>query len=145
MKGKRPCGNEERGFTLIEIIAVVVVIGILATILVPGVARHIRRAKEVAAKGMISRIKGAVEEFNMDNGRYPGSLNDLVVKPGDVKRWPKGGYLDGRRSVPSDPWGGKYYYKTPGSEGHDYVIGSHGRDGKPGGEDDIDCWQILEE
>ncbi len=113
----RKKSERRRRFTLIEIMAVVIILGILATVLIQNVTHHVRKARRVAAKTKIVRLQNAIQMFSMDNNRYPNSLNDLVTKSSDVKRWPREGYLDGLRSVPKDPWGNEYFYKAPGPDG----------------------------
>lgn len=135
------------GFTLIEIMAVIIILGILSVILVKKVTDQVQRARQVAAGAKIVSFQGAVQFFAMDNSRVPRLLTELVSKPADAKHWPPDGYLDGLRKVPKDPWGNEYFYRTPGSDGREYIIGSYGKDGKEGGEDwdkDLDCWKIQE-
>ena len=85
--------------------------------------------------------------FFMDNNRFPSSLQELVQRPGDVKIWPKDGYLHGATTAPDDPWGNPFEYRAPGPDGHDYTIISRGEDGKDGGDDfaaDLSCWETGE-
>ena len=145
MPGKM--SERRRRFTLIEIMAVIVILGILATVLIRNVTNQVRKARRTAATTKIVWLQNAVQMFSMDNNRYPNSLGGMVVKPADVKRWPRQGYLDGLRSVPKDPWGNDYFYKMPGPDEREYIVGSYAKDGKEGGEDwdeDLDCWKIQE-
>ena len=134
-----------RRFTLIEIVAVVVILGILAVAVINIAGREVIRAKISAAKGHIRQIEDAVQMFIMDNARYPEKLSDLVTEPTYASDWKKGGYL---KVLSKDPWGINYFYKVPGPDDRPYVIGSYGADKKDGGEDDnadITCWNIYDE
>lgn len=136
-----------RRFTLIEIMAVIVILGILATVLIRNVTHQVRKARRTATKTKIVWLQNAIQMFSMDNNRYPSSLSDLIVKSADAKRWPQDGYLDGLRTVPKDPWDNDYFYKVPGLDDREYIVGSYAKDGKKGGEgwdEDLDCWKIQE-
>lgn len=134
------------GFTLIEILVVIVILGILAALIVPRVMDRPDQARVTAARADIAAIIGALKLYKLDNGTYPSpeqGLEALVKKPerGEIPRnWKSGGYLE---RLPSDPWGHEYQYLYPGIRGEMDVF-SFGRDGKPGGEDydaDIGSWQ----
>ena len=137
---------QERGFTLIEIMVVVIIIGLLAAIVAPNVIGRVDDAQITRAKADISQIENALKFYRLDNFAYPSSeqgLEALVTKPNDpnIKNWKTGGYLD---RVPKDPWGNPYLYLNPGNNGEIdvYTLGS---DGKPGGEDaaaDIGNWEL---
>ena len=124
-----------RGFTLIEILVVVVILGILAAVVVPQVMRHPGEARIVAAKQDIQTIVTQLNTYKLDNYTYPGTeqgLDALMRKPSgapDAPNW-KGPYLEQLRK---DPWGKPYLYLHPGSHG-DIDVFSYGADGKPGGE-----------
>ena len=126
------------GFTLTEIMLVVVIIGILAALVIPRIAGSGERARVIAAQADINGgIKSALGQYEVDNGFYPKSLQDLLVQPGNARNW-HGPYLD---SVPMDPWGNKYVYYYPGKpnpSGYDLL--SVGPDGREGTEDDIGNW-----
>ena len=137
------------GFTLIEIMAVVLIIGLLSTIVGTMVFRQIDKAKVTAAKAQISSLGGVLELYRMDNGRFPNTeqgLTALVQAPtiDPVPRnYPAGGYIkDGR--LPEDPWGEPYHYEMPGTNNpHGYDLWSLGADNQPGGEDadaDLGNW-----
>lgn len=134
----------EAGFTLIEIMVVVIIIGILAAIVAPNVIGRIDDAQITKAKAEISNISSALKFYRLDNFAYPTTeqgLNALVAKPNDpmVKNWKPGGYLE---RMPKDPWGNPYLYLNPGNHGEIDVY-TLGRDGRPGGEGidaDIGNW-----
>ena len=135
------------GFSLIEMLAVILILALLATVLIPSVVDKVEGARYTLAKTDVTTLDEAVVSFQLDQGRLPNSLDELVAKPADAKRYPENGYLDGLRVVPVDPWDNRYIYKTPGADGRRYVILCHARDGREGGEgwdEDIDCWRIRE-
>jgi len=137
------------GFTLIEILVVVVIIGLLTTVVVASVIGRIEDAKRTKALAEISGFKTALQSFYLDNGFYPTSdmgLRALVEKPADdrVKKFPEGGYLD-PALVPPDPWGNEYVYSSPGVHSRDFDIVSYGADGLEGGEGndaDVQSWSV---
>ncbi|MBZ0224346.1 MAG: type II secretion system major pseudopilin GspG [Dokdonella sp.] len=140
MRRNRHCkahAADNRGFTLIEILVVVVILGILAAIVVPKVMDRPGEARIVKAHQDISSIGSALNLYKLDNYAYPSTeqgLEALIAKPTgqpEAANW-KGPYLQAR-SVPKDPWGRPYQYASPGQHG-DFDISSFGADGKPGGE-----------
>jgi general secretion pathway protein G len=138
--------HEQSGFTLIEIMVVVVIIGILASLVAPSVMRRIDEANVVKAKQDIRAYETALNLYRMDNFRYPTTdqgLKALVEKPADpnVRNWKEGGYI---QSMRKDPWGNDYVFLSPGTRG-EYDIYTLGADGQPGGEGndaDIGNWNI---
>ena len=134
------------GFTLIELMVVVVILGILATIIMPRVLGRPEQARRMKAKIDIRNIQSALALFKTDTGRFPTTsegLEVLVSDPG-IKGYNSDGYLD---KVPSDPWGNKYIYISPGVYSKDYDLESFGKDGEDGGEGDnadIESWNLDE-
>jgi general secretion pathway protein G len=128
-----------QGFTLLELLVVVVIITILATIVGVKVAQRPGQARVAAAKAQIANFRTALQMYRMDNGRFPTmeqGLKALCEKPTTQpvpERYAEGGYLESRR-VPADPWGREYVYIVPGPGGEPYEIISYGSDGEPGGE-----------
>lgn len=141
----RHLSRRQRGFTLIEILVVMIILGILGGVVVLNVMNRPDEARMVAAKHDINTISAGLKVYRLDNGVYPSTeqgLQALVRKPetGDVPRnWKSGGYLE---KLPKDPWGNDYQYLNPGARGEVDVF-SYGADGRPGGEGnnaDIGSW-----
>jgi len=138
-----------RGFTLIELMVVIIILGILAMYVMPKIMGRPDEARQVKARLDIASLETAIKLYKLDNGMYPGTeqgLQALVAQPETgtlAKKWRKGGYLEKNR-VPKDPWGNEYIYLCPGVN-DDYDIISYGADGVSGGEDknkDINSWDI---
>lgn len=136
----------QKGFTLIEIMVVIVIIGILATLVVPRIMGRPDEARVVSAKHDVVTLVQALKLYKLDNARYPTTeqgLNALVTKPSTdpaPMNWKMGGYLD---KLPQDPWGNPYQYNNPGTHNNEIDVYSFGADGKPGGTDndsDIGNW-----
>ena len=133
-----------RGFTLIELMIVVVILGLLATIIMPRILNRPEQARRVKAKIDIRNIESALALFKTDTGRFPTTsegLEVLVTNPG-IKGYNSDGYLD---KVPLDPWGNRYIYVCPGLQSKDYDLESYGKDGEDGGADDnadIESWNL---
>ncbi|TAL05493.1 MAG: type II secretion system protein GspG [Verrucomicrobia bacterium] len=134
-----------RGFTLIELMLVLVILGVLAAIVVPKFAGTGERAKQTAARTQIGAFSTALSAFEVDNGYYPrgkDGLFALIQKPNDAQNW-HGPYLEEKGGIPNDPWGRPYLYECPGKHNtSSYDIMSAGFDGKEGTEDDITNWQL---
>jgi general secretion pathway protein G len=125
-----------RGFTLLELLVVILIIGLLTGIVAPRFFSQISRSEATAAKAQIDAFDKALQAYRIDMGRYPTSsegLQALLTAPGSDARW-RGPYLKG--AVPPDPWGMPYRYTFPGSGAKDFELVSHGRDRKPGGSGD---------
>lgn len=138
-----------KGFTLIEIMVVVVILGILASVIVPRIMSRPDEAKMVKTKHDILTIETALDLYRLDNGYYPSSdqgLEALTIEPSTEPRprnWKSGGYL---KSVPLDPWGAPYRYQNPGDMS-EIDIFSYGSDNKPGGEGidtDVGNWVRID-
>lgn len=136
-----PGSRHRGGFTLIEMLLVLVILATLAAIVVPKFTGRSEQAKVTAAKTQISSFETALEAFEVDNGYYPkgdDGLSLLVEKPKDAKNW-RGPYL--KKGIPLDPWDNAYIYESPGKYNEDgYDIMSVGPDGRKGGDDDITNW-----
>ncbi|MBX9718634.1 MAG: type II secretion system major pseudopilin GspG [Microbacteriaceae bacterium] len=121
-----------RGFTLLELLVVVVIIGLLASYVGPRYFSQLGKSEITTAKAQMQAFSRALDQYRLDLGRYPTTeqgLNALLIRPGDEARW-NGPYL--QSAVPLDPWGKAYVYRQPG-EKNDYDIVSYGKDGAPGG------------
>ena len=120
------------GFTLLELLVVVAIIGLLAGYVAPRYFGQVGRSEVNAAKAQIDALEKALDQYRLDTGTYPSNelgLNALVTRPPNEAKW-NGPYL--RKGVPLDPWGKPYLYKMPGEKG-DYDLISYGKDGQPGG------------
>lgn len=140
--------NNEKGFTLIEIMVVIIIIGILAGIVGVNVMERLDDAKQTQAKNQIDAFRTALKLYRLDNGIYPSNdqgLQALVTKPESgtlPRKWREGGYLD---RIPKDPWKNDYYYQCPGLHGEFDII-SYGNDNEPGGDGnntDITSWEDV--
>jgi general secretion pathway protein G len=127
--------RNNRGFTLMEIMLVVIIIGILAAIVVPNLGGRSEQAREQAAMAQIKNFGVALDLFELDMGDYPDKLDELVKKPSSGKNW-KGPYLRNMTSVPKDPWGSQYNYQVD-KDSNSYSLFSVGKDGRANTEDDI--------
>ena len=136
--------KRQHGFSLLEIMVVVVIIGILAALIVPRLMDRPDQARVVAARQDIAALMQALKLYRLDNGRYPSGeqgLQALMKPPGNTGGMPVGPYLE---RLPNDPWGAPYQYANPGQHGEIDVF-SFGADGKAGGEagnSDIGSWQL---
>jgi general secretion pathway protein G len=135
------------GFTLIEIMVVVVIIGLLAAVIVPNLMGNVDKARVTKARQDIQAIETALTMFRLDNSKYPTTdqgLRALVQQPTDpsIRNWRPGGYV---KKPSRDPWGNDYQYVYPGTHGTEYDLSSLGADGQPGGEGldaDIGNWDV---
>lgn len=123
------------GFTLLELLVVMAIIGLLAAYVGPKYFAQLGKSEQTTAKAQIESFSKALGLFRLHTGRFPTTaegLNSLMVKPANVRGW-NGPYLE--KEIPLDPWSNKYTYKFPGSDGKDFDIISYGSDGQPGGTD----------
>ena len=140
---RRLRNTSRAGFTLIEIMVVVVILGILAALVAPKILGRTDEARVVAARQDIKTIMQSLKLYKLDNFHYPSTeegIKALVERPAEAKNWREGGYLDG---LPKDPWGGEYLYLKPGAHGGEIEGFSYGADGAPGGEGpdaDVGSW-----
>lgn len=143
------CQKSCSGFTLIELMVVIVILGILAGLIIPRIMGRPEEARRMKARVQIESIETALKLYKLDNGSYPSTdqgLQALVEAPsvGELaKNWRKGGYLE-KGKVPKDPWDNEFIYLSPGVNG-DFDLSSYGKDGQPGGEGDnadINNWEL---
>jgi general secretion pathway protein G len=137
------CNRQPAGFTLLELLVVMVIIGLLAGYVGPRYFAQIGKSEVKTARAQIQAFGKALDTYRLDVGRYPTTeqgLDALFARPENESKW-QGPYL--QKAAPADPWGNKYMYRSPGEHG-DYDLMSYGRDGKAGGSDedaDITNWQ----
>ncbi len=141
--------RSSRGFTLIELMVVIVILSVLAVWVAPKIMGRPDQAKQVKAQVDIQSLETALKLYKLDNGQYPTTdqgLEALVRKPDTgkaAKNWRTGGYIE-KGKIPKDPWGNEFIYLSPGAHS-DFDITSYGADGEPGGEEydqDINNWEI---
>ncbi len=143
-EGRRHRG--QKGFTLIELIVVMIILGLLAALVAPRMFGRVGQAKQKAAYTQIELFGTALDSFRLDVGRYPTTsegLEALINQPSDAEGW-NGPYLK-KEEIPLDPWNHPYHYRSPGEHG-DYDLFSYGADNAEGGEGedmDIVSWKSL--
>jgi len=136
---KRVCQRVTRfqgGFTLLELLVVILIIGLLTGIVAPRFLSQISKSEATTAKAQMDAFDKALQAFRIDMGRYPTAgegLQALVTAPANDTRW-RGPYL--KDNIPLDPWGSAYQYRSPSTRGKDYDLLSYGRDRAPGGSGD---------
>ena len=134
--------TDMRGFTLLELLVVIVIIGLLAGYVGPRYFSQVGKSEVQVARAQIDALEKALDQYRLDTGHYPSTeigLTALVTKPASEPKW-SGPYL--KKTVPLDPWGRAYQYKSPGDHG-DFDLISFGKDGQPGGTgeaEDIKNW-----
>jgi general secretion pathway protein G len=137
--------HRSAGFTLIEMMVVMVIIGLLMALVGPRFIRQEEKAKLKAARAQVELLGTALDTFRLDVGRYPTAQEGLAAlqqRPFGLDRW-DGPYLK-KGTVPKDPWDRPYYYRSPGEGGRPYDLLSYGADGAPGGDGDnrdINSWE----
>ncbi len=138
------------GFTLIEVMVVIIILGLLAAIVMPRLVGQTDKARYEQAKIQMRILEDALKRYRLENGRFPTTgqgLQALVQKPSSPpipRNWPTGGYLD-KPEVPPDPWGNPFIYVSPGQHGPDYDMISLGADSIEGGEgydQDVQSWSL---
>ncbi len=126
----------QQGFTLIEVMVVIVILGILAALIVPNVMGRGEKAKMDTTVIALNSTASALDQYKVDNNRYPsmqdGGLEALVTQPASAKNWLPGGYVKG--GYPKDSWDNDMQYVIPGTDGRPFDLYSYGADGQPGGE-----------
>jgi general secretion pathway protein G len=140
VKKNRNVRPGQRGFTLVEMMVVIVIIGILATVVIVNISGKADKARVEATQALLKQLGGQMEMFKLDHNRYPENLNDLYKMPSyvDPKKWPGGGYIT---EQPMDGWGKEFYLRIPGPDNSPFDIVSLGEDGLPGGEGvNADLW-----
>lgn len=136
---RHPCSMHQahsQGFTLLELLVVLIIIGLLAGIIGPNLFKHVGQSEVTTAKAQMDMLGKALDSYRLDNGHYPTSSQGLTAlnrAPADEPKW-RGPYM--KKEIPADPWGNAYQYRNPGSQGHDYEIISLGKDGRSGGQGD---------
>jgi len=127
------------GFTMVELMAMLIIIGLLATLVVTKVASKIDQARETTTKANLKALAAAVNQFRMDTARFPSEdegLLALIEQPSDVETWEPGGYLE-TTDIPKDGWGNEFIFELYPESGKQFVIRSSGPDGEQGTEDDL--------
>ena len=133
---KRQRIKMEKGFTMVELMAILIIIGLLAALVVTKVADKIDQARVTTTKANLKALHSAVNQFKMDTGRFPTEdegLKALIERPSDVITYAPGGYLE-TTEIPKDAWGKDFIYELNPESGKPFVIKSYGADGEEGGE-----------
>lgn len=144
-RDRRKASRRNGGFTLMELMIVLVIIGVLAAAVTPVLVSRADKAKVTRAKADIHHIADQIKLFKMEQDRYPDAMEDLVNKPSYAKGWPEGGYLE---KTPKDPWGGDYIFRKPADNGKEFDVMAYGADNQTGGEGydaDLSYWTMDDE
>ena len=148
-KNRQQLRKDDRGFTLIELMVVIVILGVLAGLIVPRIMDRPEEARRTKAAVQVQQLEQALKLYKLDNGQYPSTEQGMLalVEAPSVgrlpKKWREGGYLE-KGKIPKDPWGNEFIYISPGLNG-DFDLISYGPDGEPGGEGedaDINNWEL---
>ena len=139
--GQITSGRRATGFTLLELLVVLAILGLIATFAAPQVLKWLSGAKSDSARIQIEAVSSAIDLYRLEVGSYPPDLEALVTQPSGVDRW-DGPYLR-KKTVPKDPWGRDYIYRNPGENGpYDlYTLGADGQEGGSGEDADVVSWQ----
>jgi general secretion pathway protein G len=131
--------GSRKGFTMVELMAVLIILGLLATVLVRNFMGQTDKARTVITKANLKILHSAISQFKMETGRFPTEdegLIALIEQPSDVEIWPPGGYLESTE-IPEDGWGNEFIFELYPESGKQFVIRSSGPDGEQGTEDDL--------
>lgn len=139
MQNRSMGSRMKRGFTLIEILVVVVILAVLAAVIVPNVLGRVDDSKNSVAITTVQSLTDNIESYRLDTGKYPDELDALMKNPG-VPKW-NGPYIRNVEKIPNDPWENPYIYKIPGDNGRPYDIISYGSDAQLGGTD-FQSWNL---
>ena len=134
--------NLEKGFTLVELMVVILIISLMATLAITTLGPKIFKSKKTIARANMKEIDNAIEMFYADQGKLPQGLQDLITRPGWAREWPNEGYL---KTLPKDPWTHDYVYRVPGANNRKYDILSLGADGAQGGAGDDNDIPLYDE
>lgn len=138
---RRNFAGAKEGFSLLELMIAIAIMGILAAVIGPNLMSYLGKAKIKTAQSDLRTFEQAITMYQLDNNQYPTTLKDLVKRPANMPNWQDGGYLK-KKDIPNDPWSQKYQYKlTPGAE-HPYELFSYGPKGKGSKESKIDVWKL---
>ena len=136
---KRKKRKTRKGFTMVELMAVLIILGLLATVLVRNFMGQTDKARAVITKANLKILHSAISQFKMETGRFPTEdegLIALIEQPSDVETWDPGGYLESTE-IPKDGWGHEFIFELYPESGKQFVIRSSGPDGEEGTEDDL--------
>ncbi len=144
MSHEMPMGKRQKGFTLLELLVVLVILGLLAAVAGPQVMKHVGGAKSDTAKLQVEEFSAALDMYKLEVGHYPSAqegLQALVEAPANTTGW-NGPYLK-KNAVPKDPWGNDYHYEFPGKHGavDIFSLGADNREGGEGEDKDLASWQ----
>lgn len=137
--------HRRAGFTLVELMAVLLILALIGGFAAKNYIGAVNKARVTTTKTRLKELSGAVKMFKIDTGRYPTEevgLLELIEQPSDIDAWPQGGYLD-TTDIPKDGWKNEFVYMLNPESGQPFVIISYGADGKEGGEEGTDDWDLY--